>query len=116
MPELIFTVRWPDGAVEDCYSPSLVVHDHLAAGRSYSVAEFERRSTGALQQASERVRAAYGFPCSRAAASARRIRARAAGLAADAVVVVIGITPPAPTAATSTATSTATPHTREPRS
>ena len=36
MPEMTFTVRWPDGRVEDCYSPSLVVHDHLQPGRRYS--------------------------------------------------------------------------------
>ena len=25
MPEMTFAVRWPDGRVEECYSPSLVV-------------------------------------------------------------------------------------------
>lgn len=98
MPELTFTVRWPDGSVEDCYSPSLVVHDHLAEGETLTVAEFRRRSTEALHAASERVRAAYGFPCSRSAASAERIRARAAGFAADATVEVVRLWPPLPAA------------------
>ena len=96
MPELTFTVRWPDGSLEDCWSPSLVVHDHLVEGEILSVAEFHRRSTQALHAASERVRAAYGFPCSRSAASAERIRSRAAGFAADATVTVVRLWPPLP--------------------
>ena len=40
MPEMLFHIRWPDGATEQCYSPSLVIKDHLAVGTSYDVAEF----------------------------------------------------------------------------
>ncbi len=43
MPEMTFALRWPDGRVEECYSPSLVVHDYLSAGwldRALSVTEF----------------------------------------------------------------------------
>jgi len=96
VPELTFTVRWPDGAVEDCYSPSLVVHDHLAAGTTYSVADFERRSVEALRAASERVRATHGFPCSRSAVSAAAIRSRAAAFPPDAAVEVLRLHPPLP--------------------
>lgn len=66
MPEMRFQIRWPDGAEEICYSPSLVIKDHLAVGTSYSVADFLERSRTALMIASDRVQAKYGMPCSRA--------------------------------------------------
>ena len=44
MPEMQFDIRWPDGVIEQCYSPSLVIRDHLAVGETYSVPEFLRRS------------------------------------------------------------------------
>ena len=66
MPEMLFQIRWPDGAIEQCYSPSLVIRDHLAVGETYSVPEFLRRSCVALTIASDRVREKYGFACSRA--------------------------------------------------
>ena len=66
MPEMLFQIRWPDGATEQCYSPSLVIRDHLAAGETYSVQEFLLRSRIALTIASDRVREKYGFACSRA--------------------------------------------------
>ena len=50
MPEMRFDIRWPDGAIEQCYSPSLVIRDHLAVGQTYSVREFLRRSRAALTQ------------------------------------------------------------------
>jgi uncharacterized repeat protein (TIGR04042 family) len=66
MPEMLFHIVWPDGAREACYSPSLVVKEHFVSGESYDVADFLARSRAALHVASERVRARYGFPCSRA--------------------------------------------------
>ena len=30
MPEMSFDISWPDGSIERCYSPSLVIKDHLA--------------------------------------------------------------------------------------
>ncbi len=66
MPEMLFHIVWPDGAREACYSPSLVVKEHFVAGQSYDVADFLARTRTALTVASERVRARYGFPCSRA--------------------------------------------------
>ncbi|WP_375464936.1 MSMEG_0570 family nitrogen starvation response protein [uncultured Methylobacterium sp.] len=77
MPEMRFHIRWPDGAREACYSPSLVIKDHLAAGQDYPVAEFVALSRTALGIASERVRARYGFPCGRALAQLARIEAGA---------------------------------------
>jgi len=98
MPEMTFTVRWPDGRVEDCYSPSLVMWDHLAVGSEYTVEEFAARSTSALAEAEERVRDRYGFLCTGARAQADAIRARTAALDADAVVRVLGMAPPLPAA------------------
>ena len=73
MPEMHFRVRWPDGAVETCYSPSLVIKDFLQPGASYPLADFLARSRTALRIASDRVEAKYGFPCSRALGQLARI-------------------------------------------
>lgn len=75
MPEMRFTIRWPDGETESCYSPSLVIKDHLEPGRSYPMPEFLDRSRTALTVASDRVKAKYGFPCARALGQIRRIEA-----------------------------------------
>jgi uncharacterized repeat protein (TIGR04042 family) len=77
MPEMLFQIRWPDGTVEQCYSPSLVIRDHLAVGETYSVPEFLRRSRVALTIASDRVREKYGFACSRALGQLARLEAAA---------------------------------------
>ncbi|MET0448305.1 MAG: MSMEG_0570 family nitrogen starvation response protein [Aeromicrobium sp.] len=96
MPEMTVTVRWPDGRVDDCYSPSLVMHDHLTPGTTYRVDDFTRRSGTALDEASERVRAKYGFACTASAASFERIRATASSFSADDLVEVIDMQPPLP--------------------
>lgn len=75
MPEMRFHIRWPDGAPERCYSPSLVIREHFEAGRSYALADFLDRSRTALTIASERVRARYGHPCSLALGQLARIEA-----------------------------------------
>jgi uncharacterized repeat protein (TIGR04042 family) len=66
MPEMYFRVRWPDGKVEDCYSPSTVIAEHLTAGSDYPLAEFLDRARTALEAANERVRARYGMGCGQA--------------------------------------------------
>jgi uncharacterized repeat protein (TIGR04042 family) len=76
-----FVVRWPDGGRESCYSPSLVIKDFLREGDSYSVTDFLQRSRQALQIASERVEAKFGFPCSLALGQLARIEAKAAEFA-----------------------------------
>ena len=78
MPEVTFRIRWPDGTEEACYSPSTVIHDHLTAGHTYSVAEFHDRARIALDLAAQRVAAKYGFRCSSADAQAAQIAARVA--------------------------------------
>jgi uncharacterized repeat protein (TIGR04042 family) len=66
MPEVHFDVRWPDGARRSYYSPSTAVHRHLRAGETYLLPDFLARARTAMQQASERVRAKYGYTCSSA--------------------------------------------------
>jgi uncharacterized repeat protein (TIGR04042 family) len=95
MPEMTFTVRWPDGATQQCYSPSLVVHDFLADKTDYPIDDFMARSTKALNQASERVRAKFGFACTSAAASIDALvqtRARY-GPGDQGTVTVVGMAP-----------------------
>ncbi len=103
MPEMTVTVRWPDGRVADCYSPSLVMHDHLAPGATYRVDDFTRRSQAALAEASERVRARYGFACTASAASFEQIRATTAGFAPADLVEVLDMQPPLPETSVSAA-------------
>jgi uncharacterized repeat protein (TIGR04042 family) len=85
-------VQWPDGRREWLYSPSTVVEDVFAAGAGYPVAEFVELSRQAMTEASNRVRARYGLPCVRAAATSAAVEAAAArvGDPADGVVQVVG--------------------------
>jgi uncharacterized repeat protein (TIGR04042 family) len=94
MPEMTFHVRWPDGVEQQCYSPSLVVHDHLETGQTYAVTEFVERTGRAMAEASDRVRARYGFACTSAAATAATIEQAAARYPGDAVMRVVAMHPP----------------------
>jgi uncharacterized repeat protein (TIGR04042 family) len=112
------TVRWPDGRIEDHYSPSLVLHDHLQAGITYTIEDFAWRAQAALAEASERVRARYGFYCTSAAESADRIRELAAAYPPGATVEVLVMQPPLPGASSApSATSASAPslQAQEPR-
>ena len=77
MTETTFRIRWPDGQIENCYSPSTVVHEHLAAGETYRLDDFLARSQRALDAAALRVKQKYGFRCGNADAQAARITATA---------------------------------------
>lgn len=92
MPEMRFRIRWPDGMPETCYSPSLVVMEHLVPGKSYALADFVDRCRTALLMASERVKARYGRPCPRALGQLARIEAtsRTYAASADARVTIDG--------------------------
>lgn len=94
MPEMIFRVRWPDGTLSDCYSPSLVIREHLEEGAVYQLADFVRISRDALTIASDRVAAKFGFPCSLAARQMEAIDAAAERFAGapDATVTVVAFT------------------------
>ncbi|MCD1270013.1 MSMEG_0570 family nitrogen starvation response protein [Microbacterium sp. MEC084] len=95
MPEMRFAVRWPDGAVTEHYSPSLVMHDHLVVGADYPVEDFLARTSAALHEASERVRAKFGFACTSAMASEQEIGRLAAGFGSG-TVEVLRMEPPLP--------------------
>jgi len=71
-------LQWPDGSRESVYSPSTVVEDVFTAGATYPLAEFVALSRQAMTEASDRVQARYGFPCSRAAATLASIESAAA--------------------------------------
>ena len=66
MPEIRFDIRWPDGTLERCYSPSLVVRELLPSGQPLPVFEFMERVRAALNIGAQRVRRKYGFSCSAA--------------------------------------------------
>ncbi|MFN8075211.1 MAG: MSMEG_0570 family nitrogen starvation response protein [Kineosporiaceae bacterium] len=106
MPELTFTLRWPDGRQADYYSPSLVVHDHLVTGATYPVADVAARCSAAMREASDRVRATYGMACTSAAETDAAVRAAAARYAPDAPVQVVRLWPPLPPASAGTSPGT----------
>jgi uncharacterized repeat protein (TIGR04042 family) len=99
MPEMHFTVRWPDGAETRCYSPSLVVRDYLEVGRRYALPEFMQRSRTMLNIGSERVRAKYGYACSAAMDQLAALEERAAAYDAAGQVTVVGFELPEAAAA-----------------
>lgn len=88
MPEMTFSVVWPNGCRQDCYSPSLVIRDHLAVGEKYPIDDFVTRSRVALTEASDRVKAKYGFACTSAAATLRDIEITAAAFDSGTVRVL----------------------------
>jgi len=69
MPETPFIVQLPDGSLQYCYSPSSVVRNYFKTGATLTAAEFIKSSRLALTEASDRVRAKFGFSCSAAAES-----------------------------------------------
>jgi len=83
MPEMHFAIEWPDGERENCYSPSYIIEEHLAVGESYATDDFLERVTAALQTASERVRARYGFACSSALDQLGALEAKVGSLSTE---------------------------------
>lgn len=78
MPEVVLELRWPDGEASSFYSPSTVVYDFLKPGDRLSISELEKKGLAALSEASERVRARYGFACTRTDEEALKLRKRIA--------------------------------------
>ncbi|MEO9275441.1 MSMEG_0570 family nitrogen starvation response protein [Marinomonas sp. 5E14-1] len=79
MPVVHFEVVWPDGTTEACYSPSSVIKEHFSEGQSYPLKEFLHISETALNAASERVGARFGFACSSAMDQLSVIKTRCTG-------------------------------------
>ncbi|WP_413296996.1 MSMEG_0570 family nitrogen starvation response protein [Synechococcus sp. MIT S9452] len=74
MPEVCFQLQWPDGQCSTLYSPSTVIHEYLNPGDCLTVSQMEARGLQALSAASERVRARYGFACTRTDEESARLR------------------------------------------
>ncbi len=89
VPEVRLTLQWPDGLTSQLYSPSTVILEHLPPGESLSVAALRARGLEGLQQASERVRARYGFACTRTDEEARKLQRALAAYSADQVVTIL---------------------------
>jgi uncharacterized repeat protein (TIGR04042 family) len=94
MPVMHFRVRLPDSTELNCYSPSLVIKDFLTPGTRYPIDDFMARSREALNIASERVRAKYGYACSSAMDQLAELEAHAQRFTSqpDAQVEVLGFT------------------------
>jgi uncharacterized repeat protein (TIGR04042 family) len=82
MPEMFFRIRWPDATETDNYSPSLIIKDYFTQGDELALPEFLEKIRTALAIASDRVKAKYGYPCSRAHATLAAIERHAAPLLA----------------------------------
>jgi uncharacterized repeat protein (TIGR04042 family) len=78
MPEVSFVVEWPDGTREACYSPSTVVLEFFAPNDAYPLPDFIARCREALNRASDRVAAKYGYTCSAAHDQLARLEEAAA--------------------------------------
>jgi len=94
LPEMHWTLRWPDGSEERCYSPSSVITELFTPGQSYPMPEFLQRARIAMERASNRVRRKYGFACTSAMAQLDRIEQRVADFEGqtDAQVTCLSIT------------------------
>lgn len=91
MPSVNFTIRLPDGATRECYSPSTIVRTYFQQGEEMTVSEFVSRSREALTEASERVRAKFGFYCTSAAAQISDIERFAQGQPPEGTVRIVSI-------------------------
>lgn len=89
MPEMQFTVVWPDGQQERCYSPSLIIRELLTEGAEYPVYEFMERSRAGLRIGAERVRVKFGFYCSAALDQLATLEARASAFEPEATMRVV---------------------------
>jgi putative flavoprotein involved in K+ transport len=83
MPVVEFTLRWPDGFLQHCYSPSRAIEEVLVPEGAYPVAELVRRCRDGLARAGERVRERHGFACTAAVKQLTEIEQRARDLEAE---------------------------------
>jgi uncharacterized repeat protein (TIGR04042 family) len=73
MPEVQLSIEWPDGRTTPFYSPSTVILNYLRPGEQLPVQDLTEKVREGLRQASERVRARYGFACTRADEEERKL-------------------------------------------
>lgn len=95
MPELNFSVKWPDNSIDECYSPSTSIKQYLEVGKPYTLTEFVDVAQRALGHASERVEQKFGYHCSSAMDQLARIKQKAATFSdqPDALIEVTDISP-----------------------
>ncbi|MEM9445780.1 MAG: MSMEG_0570 family nitrogen starvation response protein [Verrucomicrobiota bacterium] len=91
MPETPFTIEFPDGRQEICYSPSSVVKSFFTKGHSYTAEEFGSLAEDALTEASLRVEAKFGFSCGAASSQLVKIKTWLAELPNDSKIKVLHI-------------------------
>ncbi len=92
MPALKFSVKWPDGSTDSCYSPSTVIKEHFEIGKPYSIQDFTHTAETALNSASARVAEKFGYHCSSAMDQLGQIKRKAATFSQTTdTVVVTGI-------------------------
>jgi len=98
MPEVWFEVQWPDGSSNVCYSPSTAVERYIAAGRTYTIRTFLEAARPALEEASRRVEAKFGYRCSSADDQLQQIEEIAGRIGVespgDVIIVYMGRVPP----------------------
>jgi len=91
MPETTFTIGLPDGSQMDCYSPSSIVLDYFSEGDVLTNSIFLTKAQESLKIASDRVEEKYGFQCTGALNSLKRIQKISSNFKHDDKIVVIKI-------------------------
>ncbi|HBR1414026.1 MSMEG_0570 family protein [Klebsiella quasipneumoniae] len=92
MPAMHFIVCWPDGSKDTCYSPSTVVERYFQINHPYPLHDFVEITTKALEEASERVNAKFGYYCSSAQDQLSSIMTRAQRFKPEQTVTIEKIT------------------------
>jgi uncharacterized repeat protein (TIGR04042 family) len=83
MPEIHFSIEWPDGVCMRCYSPSTVVRNYFSAGEVMTIDQLVTKATDALRHAGDRVEAKFGYRCTSAQAQLEDILERAETFGSD---------------------------------
>jgi uncharacterized repeat protein (TIGR04042 family) len=98
MPEVWFEIQWPDGSSNVCYSPSTAVERYFAKGQRYTIRSFLEAARPALEEASRRVEAKFGYRCSSADDQLAQIETVARRMGIDSpgevTVLYLGRAPP----------------------
>ena len=91
VPEVFFEIEWPDKKVSTHYSPSRIVGEYFQKGQRLTVEDLVRTSSKALQHASERVEARYGFTCAGARESLDEILGIASAYESTTTVTILDL-------------------------
>ena len=90
MPEVRFQLEWPDGQSSTLYSPSTVILDYLRPGDSLLILNLKCAELRLSVLLSERVRARYGFACTRTDEEESQLRQWVSRYSSDDTVRVLG--------------------------